>query len=41
MLALTDCTTESIDAGTTVTVSCVSSDKMPKGFDKITINDTY
>jgi hypothetical protein len=39
--ALSDCTTEPIAVGTTVTLSCVSADKMPHGYDKVTINDTF
>ncbi|TQJ50199.1 hypothetical protein [Phycicoccus sp. SLBN-51] len=41
VLALADCTTEQIAPGTTVTLSCTSADAMPKGYDKITINDTF
>ena len=41
VVALTDCTTEPIGVGTTVSLSCVSADKLPKGYDKITINDTF
>ena len=41
VLALADCTTEPIGVGTTVTLSCISADKLPKTFDKITINDTF
>ncbi|MBD3924532.1 hypothetical protein IEZ26_07875 [Nocardioides cavernae] len=39
--ALADCTTEPIGVGTTVSLSCLSTDKLPKSFDKITINDTF
>jgi len=41
VLALADCTTDPIDVGTTVTVSCGSTDKLPKSYDKITINDSF
>lgn len=41
VLALTDCTTEPIGPKTTVTLSCTGTDPMPKGYDKITINDTF
>ena len=41
VVALTDCTTEPIGVGTTVSLSCLSADKLPKGYDKITINDTF
>ena len=41
VLALADCTTDPIDAGTTVSVRCLSMDEPPKNFDKITINDTF
>ena len=32
---------EPIDVGTTVSPSCLSTDALPKKFDKITINDTF
>ena len=41
VVALTDCTTEPIGVGTTVSLSCLSADRLPKGYDKITINDTF
>lgn len=41
VLASSDCSTNPIDVGTTVTVSCSSADKLPKSYDKITINDTF
>lgn len=41
VLAVIDCTTSPIDPGTTVTVDCLGLDKMPKSYDKITINDTF
>jgi hypothetical protein len=41
VLALADCTTEPIQVGTKVTLSCSSADKMPKSYDKVTINDTF
>lgn len=41
VLALVDCNTEPIGVGTTVTLSCIGTDPMPKGYDKITINDTF
>ena len=41
VLALTDCNTEPIAQGTTVTLSCSGADKLPKKFDKVTINDTF
>ena len=41
VLALADCTTEPINEGTTVTLSCTSADKVPDGYDKITINDSF
>lgn len=41
VLASSDCTSDSIAPGTTVTLSCLSADKMPKSYDKITINDTF
>ena len=39
--ALVDCTTDPIDVGTTAKLSCLSTDRMPKHFDKITINDSF
>jgi hypothetical protein len=41
VVALTDCTTEPIGVDTTVSLSCLSADKLPQGYDKITINDTF
>ena len=41
VLALSDCTSDPIDPGTTVSLSCFSGDKLPKNYDKITINDTF
>ncbi len=41
VVALSDCTTEPIGVGTTVTLSCLSADPLPKKFDKVTINDTF
>ncbi|HYJ68378.1 MAG TPA: hypothetical protein VEX15_12060 [Nocardioidaceae bacterium] len=38
---LVDCTTSPIDVGSTVTLSCLSTDPMPKHFDKVTINDSF
>jgi hypothetical protein len=41
VVALSDCTTEPIGVGTTVSLSCMSADPLPKAFDKVTINDTF
>ena len=41
VVALADCTTEPIMPGTTVSPSCTSTDKLPKKYDKVTINDTF
>lgn len=41
VLAHTNCTTEPIATGTTVTLSCSSSDKLPAAYDKVTINDSF
>ena len=41
VLASIDCTSDQILPGQTVTLSCFSGDKKPKGFDRITINDTF
>jgi hypothetical protein len=41
VLALADCTTEPIAVGTTTGVDCTSADKLPKDYDKVTINDTF
>lgn len=40
VLALIDCSTEPIDPGMTVTLSC-SGDKVPADYEKITISDTF
>ncbi|GAA4124016.1 hypothetical protein GCM10022415_29740 [Knoellia locipacati] len=39
VLASVDCTSDQILPGQTVTLSCISGDKKPKGYDRITIND--
>ena len=39
--ALIDCSTDPIDVGSTVKLSCTSADMLPKNFDKITINDSF
>lgn len=41
VLASIDCTSDQILPGQTVTLNCFSGDKKPKGFDRITINDTF
>lgn len=41
VLALSDCTSDTIDPGTTVSLTCFSGDKLPKKYDKITINDSF
>ena len=41
VLALADCTTEPIAVGTTTTLNCVSTDSIPKNYDRVTINDTF
>ena len=41
VLALADCSTEPIATGTKVSPSCTSGDKLPKSYDKVTINDTF
>lgn len=41
VLATSDCSTEPIEVGTTVSLSCFSADKMPAKYDKITINDSF
>ena len=41
VLSLADCTTEPIAVGTITKVSCLVTDKLPKGYDRITINDTF
>lgn len=41
VLALSDCTSEPVDVGTTVSLSCFSADELPKGYNKITISDTF
>ena len=39
--ALIDCSTDPIDVGSTVELSCTSADMPPKNFEKITINDSF
>ena len=41
VLAKTDCTTEPIAPGTTTKVDCISADKLPKAYSKVTINDSF
>lgn len=41
VLAVADCTTEPIAVDTTTSVTCLSGDKLPKSYDKVTINDTF
>ena len=36
-----DCSTDPIDVGSTVKLSCTSADMLPKNVDKITINDSF
>ena len=41
VLALADCSTEPIAVGQTTSLTCISTDKLPKKYDEITINDTF
>ncbi|HTW15125.1 MAG TPA: hypothetical protein VMF51_08345 [Nocardioides sp.] len=41
ILGMTSCTTELIEVGTTVALSCLSGDDMPKRYNRVTINDTF
>jgi hypothetical protein len=41
VLATTSCTTAPIAVGQTVTLSCLSADKLPTKYDAITISDTF
>ncbi|GAB3283128.1 hypothetical protein [Kineosporia babensis] len=41
VVATTSCTSDPIDVGTTVTLSCLSGDDWVKGFDRVTVNDTF
>lgn len=41
VLALSNCVSEPIAVDTTVTLSCLSGDKLPPDYDKITINDSF
>ena len=41
VVALSDCSTEPIAVGQTTTLDCISTDKLPKKYDKITINDSF
>jgi hypothetical protein len=41
VVTLIDCTTSPMDVGSKVKLNCVSTDQLPRGFTKITINDTF
>ena len=41
VVALANCTTEPIAPSTTTRLSCLSTDKLPNSYDKITINDSF
>lgn len=41
VLALADCTSEPIAVGTITRLTCTTADDFPKGYDRITINDTF
>ncbi|MCE0539889.1 hypothetical protein LWF15_30775 [Kineosporia rhizophila] len=41
VVATSSCTSDPIDVGTTVSLSCFSADDWAKGYDRITINDTF
>lgn len=41
VLASVDCSTDPIEVGTTVSLSCTSIDAKPKSYDKITVNDSF
>ncbi len=41
VLASADCTTDPIQPGETVTLSCFSADDLPSDYDEITINDSF
>lgn len=41
VLAVTDCSTEPIAPDTTTSLTCISGDKLPKSYDKVTINDSF
>lgn len=41
VLALADCTTEPVAPKTTTSLSCISGDRLPKKYDKVTINDSF
>ena len=41
VIALADGSTEPIAVGTKVSLTCTSTDKLPKSFTKITINDSF
>lgn len=41
VLMVIDCTTEPIQPGTTTKLNCISGDKLPANYDRLTINDTF
>lgn len=41
VLESVDCTTDPIQVGATVTLTCLATGDLPKGYDKITVNDTF
>jgi hypothetical protein len=41
VLASADCVSDPIAVGQTVSLTCLSTDKLPKRYDEITINDTF
>lgn len=41
VIALADCTSNPIQPGQIATLTCISSDPVPKQYDEITINDTF
>jgi hypothetical protein len=41
VLATISCTSDPIMVGTTVPLMCFSGDNLPKGYDKITVNDIF
>jgi hypothetical protein len=41
VVAAADCTSDPIAVGTTVSLTCLSTDRLPKAYDEITINDSF
>jgi len=41
LLASIDCSSDEIEKGQSVALKCLSTDKLPKAYDKVTVEDTF